>query len=79
MLRHKLATILILLTTAATLSGCVYSREIAHTRRDIERHTGAEFNRQVRMLIARKCTDPAPPGLAERVRTNLWGGGTLHS
>lgn len=47
MLRQNLPTVLILLMTAATLSGCIYSREIAHTRRDIEQHTGADFDRQV--------------------------------
>lgn len=37
----------------------------------------AEFHREVRMLIARKCTDTAPPGLIDRVQARLWGGGTL--
>lgn len=39
---------LVLLLTAVTLSGCVYSREIAHTRRDLERHyPEADFDRQI--------------------------------
>jgi mycothiol system anti-sigma-R factor len=31
-----------------------------------------EFQREVRMLIASKCTDCAPPGLLERVKMHLW-------
>lgn len=31
-----------------------------------------EFQREVRMLIAQKCTDCAPPGLMERVQQQLW-------
>ena len=31
----------------------------------------AEFQREVRVLIASKCTDCAPPGLLERVRASL--------
>ena len=42
---------LAVLTLAMPLSGCFYSREIAHTRRAIERHTGAEFDRQVVVSI----------------------------
>jgi mycothiol system anti-sigma-R factor len=32
----------------------------------------AEFQREVRVLIAAKCTDCAPPGLMERVQARLW-------
>ena len=32
----------------------------------------AEFQREVRLLIASKCTDRAPEGLMERVRSHLW-------
>ena len=32
----------------------------------------AEFQREVRALIATKCTDHAPPGLIERVQARLW-------
>ena len=46
----------------------------------IERHLSgcgpcfdrAEFQREVRLLIATKCTDAAPPGLLERVTSRLW-------
>ncbi len=39
---------LILLTVAVSLTGCVYSREIAQTRRDLERHyPGADFDHQI--------------------------------
>ena len=46
----------------------------------IERHLSdcspcmdrAEFQREVRILIASKCTDCAPPGLLERVSAHLW-------
>jgi mycothiol system anti-sigma-R factor len=31
-----------------------------------------EFQREVRMLIASKCTECAPPGLMERVKMQLW-------
>lgn len=31
-----------------------------------------EFQREVRALIATKCTDCAPPGLLERVKAQLW-------
>ena len=31
-----------------------------------------EFQREVRVLIASKCTDCAPPGLMERVQERLW-------
>jgi mycothiol system anti-sigma-R factor len=31
-----------------------------------------EFQHEVRMLIAAKCTDCAPPGLMERVQMHLW-------
>ena len=31
-----------------------------------------EFQRAVRMIVAQKCTDTAPPGLSERVRARLW-------
>ena len=49
-------------------------------QRTIERHLGgcspcfdrAEFQREVRALIASKCTDCAPPGLLERVEARLW-------
>ncbi len=52
----------------------------AELHKAIERHlTGcspcmsrAEFQREVRLLIASKCTDCAPPGLLERVQANLW-------
>ena len=32
----------------------------------------ADVQREVRVLIASKCTDCAPPGLLERVRAHLW-------
>lgn len=46
----------------------------------IERHLSgcspcmdrAEFQREVRLLIAAKCTDCAPPGLLDRVTAELW-------
>ena len=46
----------------------------------IDRHLGdcspcfdrAEFQREVRALIASKCTESAPPGLLERVEARLW-------
>ena len=39
---------LILCMAAVSLTGCVYSREIAQTRRDLERHyPDAEFDRQI--------------------------------
>ena len=31
-----------------------------------------EFQREVRMIVASKCTDCAPPGLLDRVRAHLW-------
>jgi mycothiol system anti-sigma-R factor len=48
-------------------------------QRTMERHLGdcppcldrAEFQREVRALIAAKCTDHAPPGLIERVQARL--------
>ncbi len=39
--------ILLLAALMLPLSGCFYSREIAHTRRDIERQTGAELDREI--------------------------------
>ncbi len=45
--RSSLIT-LILLLAAVSLTGCVYSREIAQTRRDLERHyPEADFDRQI--------------------------------
>jgi len=49
----------------------------------IERHLNgcapcmdrAEFQRQVRILIASKCTDCAPDGLVDRVTSQLWPSG----
>jgi hypothetical protein len=38
-------TLLALFVLTAPLAGCFYSREIAHTRRDIERATGVDFDR----------------------------------
>lgn len=38
-------TLSVLLLLSVTLTGCFYSREIAHTRRDIERFTQADFDR----------------------------------
>ena len=46
----------------------------------IERHLGdcppcmdrADFQREVRTLIASKCTDCAPPGLVDRITAQLW-------
>ncbi|MPZ73209.1 MAG: mycothiol system anti-sigma-R factor [Nitriliruptorales bacterium] len=35
-------------------------------------HDQVEFQREVRVLIAAKCTDCAPPGLMERVCATLW-------
>ena len=32
----------------------------------------AEFQREVRLLIASKCRDKAPPGLLDRVTSHLW-------
>lgn len=32
----------------------------------------AEFQREVRLLIASKCRDDAPPGLLDRVTRQLW-------
>ena len=32
----------------------------------------AEFQRELKLLIASKCTDRAPAGLMERVRSHLW-------
>ncbi len=32
----------------------------------------AEFEREVRLIVAAKCTDCAPPGLLEKVRSHLW-------
>ena len=35
-------------------------------------HDRAEFHREVRTLLATKCTDCAPAGLMDRVRDRLW-------
>ncbi|HVM19362.1 MAG TPA: mycothiol system anti-sigma-R factor [Egibacteraceae bacterium] len=38
-------------------------------------HDRVEFQREVRTLIAEKCTDCAPPGLMERIRARILHGG----
>ena len=48
MTHRYLPIALILLLTTVSLSGCIYSREIAQTRRDLERYyPDAEFDRQI--------------------------------
>ena len=32
----------------------------------------AEFQRELRILIASKCRDAAPPGLLDRIQSHLW-------
>ena len=45
---HRCISLIALLSTTVLLSGCFYSREIVHTRRDIERHyPDARFDREV--------------------------------
>lgn len=54
--------------------------DAAELHKAVERHLSgcgpcfdrAEFQREVRTLIAAKCTDCAPPGLLDRVRAQLW-------
>ena len=49
--RSSLITLILLLATVS-LTGCIYSREIAQTRRDLERHyPGADFDRQIILNI----------------------------
>ena len=56
------------------------NEDAAELHKAIERHlTGcspcmdrAEFQRELRILIASKCTDCAPPGLMDRVQQHLW-------
>ena len=46
--RSTLLTPLVLLIVVLPMAGCFYSREIAHTRRDLERsYPDAEFDREV--------------------------------
>ena len=48
MLRRTLLTLLAVLVFAVPLAGCFYSREIARTRRDIERaYPDARFDREI--------------------------------
>ncbi len=44
---QRLLALCLLVTLVLPLSGCFYSREIANTRRDIERQTGAELDREI--------------------------------
>lgn len=46
-MRHRFHIGLALVLLAAPMAGCFYSREMAHTRRDIERATDADFERGV--------------------------------
>jgi mycothiol system anti-sigma-R factor len=39
-------------------------------------HDRVEFQREVRMIVASKCTDHAPPDLLERVKARLWPSGS---
>lgn len=43
-MRTRLPLLPVLLAALLALTGCFYSREIAHTRRDIERATGTDFD-----------------------------------
>ncbi len=46
--RKSLLLLLVLLAFVLPLAGCLYSREIAHTRRDLERaYTDARFEREI--------------------------------
>ena len=48
MAKRSFLILLILLTVAVSLTGCVYSREIAQTRRDLERHyPEADFDHMI--------------------------------
>lgn len=54
--------------------------DVAELHTVIERHLSgcspcfdrAEFQREVKLLIASKCTDCAPPGLMDRITAQLW-------
>lgn len=48
LMRERIMTISLLLLTGMFASGCLYSREIAHVRRDIEHaYPDAQFDRQI--------------------------------
>ena len=47
----------------------VMARHLEHCPPCFDR---VEFQREVRMLVASKCVDQAPPGLVDRVRERLW-------
>ncbi len=51
-LQYRIATAAIIFFGAVQLTGCIYSQEIAHVRRDIEREfPGAEFDREFVLAV----------------------------
>jgi hypothetical protein len=54
MLKHRLPALLIMVVCSVTASGCLYSREISHVKRDIERqYPEIEFDRGVSVNLGR--------------------------